>query len=124
MREIAETAHGQILPVDYIKTKDEILMFIMEEALAFISAHAKEIIVMELPRRSAAPDHGIPYGLHVETRTPYFDVIQAGAWGGNHTRIKRCVRVPGPDLRLDRGCIRDGDFREVDRAGGAPLITR
>ncbi len=103
---------------DYFKTKDEILMFIMEEALAFISAHAKEIIVMELPAQERLRRiMEVHMDYIVENKDTFILMSYEGRRLGVES-IKRIqkVRYAYQDLicGLIEDGIRDGDFREVD----------
>ncbi len=119
MREIAETAGmGKSSLYDYFKTKDEILMFIMEEALAFISAHAKEVIAMKLPAQERLRRiMEVHMDYIVENKDTFILMSYEGRRLGVEG-IKRIQKVRYAYQDLIRGLIedgiRDGDFREVD----------
>lgn len=127
MREVAELAGmGKSSLYDYFHNKDEILLFIIEDMLAFITAKAQEISGMDLPAderlRRIMEVH---MNFIVENKDTFFLISYEGRRLETESiqRVQKGRYAYQDMIRalVEEG-IREGSFREVDPLLVARLV--
>ncbi len=127
MREVAQLAGmGKSSLYDYFRSKDEILLFLIEDALAFITSKAREISALDLPANERLRRiMEVHMNYIVENKETFLLISYEGRRLGTESiqRVQKGRYAYQDMIRaLIEAGIHEGTFREVDPLLVARLV--